>query len=584
MTRRIGQLLLAVAALIALYLGLASFSGPESVGCDGSGTCQIVLKSKWASIFGISVAWIGLGLYLSAIFCSFLAPKGPLPAVLLVLILGGACWFAAVQIFVLKAFCPWCSAAHLSASIGALLSLNLSSLRPDRRGFSRLAVPLCILIVGIFTQAFSSSPEMIDRKTYAKPLVEETSTLFSFHDGQVRIPKSSLPFVGEGPRNHALFFLWDPTCPFCLETLDLILAADHEQTPARVYLIPGAHSAQSKGLQRLLLTLWHRSPTAFRAVLRDLATGRVPIEFSKVIEAAAGHLNSSVADLFTEQSLRGSETSPLLAEADLLVKTHATQLDLPTLPQIILPTEIIAGLPSIDRLADLLQNAPLLAERTTALPTRPSKPLYPRPSDLSLRYATEVIDLGPLRQGTKTDLVFELENLGSDPLILRKINPPCACSSFLSKTGEIGPGESGQFSVRLDTSRLFGHIEQSVFVHTNRSKLPHEVQISADVWGPIRVLPSRVRKRASTAGFQSVLNILEDPSFETTLTGATSTLENLEVSILRDQSPPQLLVQGRNLEPGQLKGQIQILTEPANHAPPPIEVDLTIQPKNLSEK
>lgn len=121
--------LLALATVLALWLALVSWQSGQVPGCDAAG-CGVVLTSKWSKIFGVPVGLFGTGLYATL---AWFALRGSAPrrgmltttltATLALLVPAAAAWFAALQLFVLKAFCPWCSGTHLVATTGAILFL-----------------------------------------------------------------------------------------------------------------------------------------------------------------------------------------------------------------------------------------------------------------------------------------------------------------------------------------------------------------------------------------------------------------------------------------------------------------------------
>jgi uncharacterized membrane protein len=124
--RAVALALLALATLLSAWLALQSVRSGSVPGCD-EGNCAIVLTSKWSKVFGVPVGLFGAAAY--AILAILGAkpfpasPRGPrLTAAALVLMIPAAgLWFACLQLFVLHAFCPWCSATHAIATTGAIL-------------------------------------------------------------------------------------------------------------------------------------------------------------------------------------------------------------------------------------------------------------------------------------------------------------------------------------------------------------------------------------------------------------------------------------------------------------------------------
>src|SRR5687768_6021962 len=125
------RVLLLAALLISIYLGWVSFGGTAVAGCGPESNCDKVLSSRWSKWFGIPVAVPAFFLYtfmLAAVLR--LTPKASaqqqrqawsalVPAAWVVL--GAVVWFVALQLFVIKAMCPFCMAAHACGLAAAAL-------------------------------------------------------------------------------------------------------------------------------------------------------------------------------------------------------------------------------------------------------------------------------------------------------------------------------------------------------------------------------------------------------------------------------------------------------------------------------
>ena len=121
------------ALLISIYLAWGSIQSGLPVGCGPDSGCDRVLHSKWAYWFRIPVSVFAVITYVVLLAGSIsLAPAMPaprqrrawtvvLPCALLVLV--AAVWFVALQLFVIKAVCPWCMTAHGLGFVAGLLLL-----------------------------------------------------------------------------------------------------------------------------------------------------------------------------------------------------------------------------------------------------------------------------------------------------------------------------------------------------------------------------------------------------------------------------------------------------------------------------
>jgi uncharacterized membrane protein len=127
------RVLCGLAMVVSVYLVWTSLSKGNVVGCGPESGCHEVLKSRWASWFGIPVSLFGFLAYLAFFLGTYrLGPKVPaasqrqiwmllLPCA--ILIAGGAVWFTGIQMFVLGTFCPYCLTTHSLALTAAIILL-----------------------------------------------------------------------------------------------------------------------------------------------------------------------------------------------------------------------------------------------------------------------------------------------------------------------------------------------------------------------------------------------------------------------------------------------------------------------------
>lgn len=124
--------LIAIALALSAYLSWHSLVGGSVIGCDGGSSCDQVLSSRWSTIGGVvPVSGLAAGAYLAMFVASFsLGPNTSTPVrrlawdAMLVLVgaaAGSAVWFFIVQKWYVGAFCPYCTAAHITGLLMAVL-------------------------------------------------------------------------------------------------------------------------------------------------------------------------------------------------------------------------------------------------------------------------------------------------------------------------------------------------------------------------------------------------------------------------------------------------------------------------------
>lgn len=132
MTRRMLTALVALVGLfVALYLALYKAGVIGSLAC-GTGSCETVQLSRWATFLGLPVAFWGVGYY-AVVFALALAgiqerwSESSRPALALVVMTGWgvlfSAWLTYLELFVIHAICRWCVVSAVIA--GVLFALAL---------------------------------------------------------------------------------------------------------------------------------------------------------------------------------------------------------------------------------------------------------------------------------------------------------------------------------------------------------------------------------------------------------------------------------------------------------------------------
>jgi uncharacterized membrane protein/protein-disulfide isomerase len=123
--RRVLTGLSVLALVLSAYLGWHYLTGGAALGCGGGSPCDRVLNSRWSSVAGVlPVSGLAAGAYLALLAAGlFIGPSTEAPVrrlawrAMLVLTgsaAGGVVWFIIVQRWMIRAFCPYCMATHLT--------------------------------------------------------------------------------------------------------------------------------------------------------------------------------------------------------------------------------------------------------------------------------------------------------------------------------------------------------------------------------------------------------------------------------------------------------------------------------------
>jgi uncharacterized membrane protein len=132
--RTVLLVLAVLGTLISAYLTWTHFAGLTPV-CTGSGEgCQTVQSSRYASVLGIPVAFLGLIAYGGLIFSTALWRETGIYLGLLISLVGTlfSAYLTYLEIFVIGALCQWCLASA-AIMLAALVCATLAAL-PLLRG------------------------------------------------------------------------------------------------------------------------------------------------------------------------------------------------------------------------------------------------------------------------------------------------------------------------------------------------------------------------------------------------------------------------------------------------------------------
>ncbi|HVT40890.1 MAG TPA: vitamin K epoxide reductase family protein [Gemmatimonadaceae bacterium] len=140
MTRRNIIAVLSLAGVfLATYLSLYKLGIIGSLAC-GTGQCEVVQTSQWATLVGAPVALWGVGFYLAMFAASVAGSFGHLTesraiSVALVVMSGWGVlfsgWLTYVEVVKIEAICRWCVASAIL--VLALFVLSIGEMKKDSR-------------------------------------------------------------------------------------------------------------------------------------------------------------------------------------------------------------------------------------------------------------------------------------------------------------------------------------------------------------------------------------------------------------------------------------------------------------------
>ena len=280
--KTVALFLCAACLVLAGWMLFHSLTGVRMAGCGAGSGCDSVMGSPWAYVLGgVPVSLPAAVAYLLLALCIvFLGGESPedrsldrlLWPIMLVLsgaVVGAALWFCYLQLFVLHAFCKYCTFLHLLGILLAVLIACHSGLAPEspRRRYGWFLAGLAAAAVFAFVQARTLPAAAYDtgRTEVALP---------AFTDEEI-------PVLGQQEAPEEFTLLFDFQCIHCRRlhrVLPDLLEKAGGQFRVRLCPVPLSSAcnpyipasgidrfAGSCPLTRYALAVWYACPDAYAA-------------------------------------------------------------------------------------------------------------------------------------------------------------------------------------------------------------------------------------------------------------------------------------------------------------------------------
>ena len=379
-------LLSAVAALVSVLL----LRPPRALpGCGPRSGCDAVTSSRWSRLGPVPVALPG-GIVFVVILASSitrLVVSGLYDSVEVSLLvcapmaLGAAIWFSALQLLILRRFCPYCMVIHAAGAVAGLLILLTHPLMlvPLVAGSSCLLLFVVLQVLIRPTLYHLVSTESLpDSEPSLQPSPALAMAPLHLDSGRVSINRQDWPFLGSPTAHPTLALLFDVTCHDCRDLyrslLHAIQASPEEfavvviPVPMTPACNPGVQTADrfhpdSCDYARLTLALWNTDRVLYREY-ESWMLGRTSLP--PLFEARSLASRVLGAARLTLALAGPSVESGLL---DSVAVYHATQSA--QLPQLLLPHGILQGMITIPELRKVLSQQEVTAAPTSGVGQSP---------------------------------------------------------------------------------------------------------------------------------------------------------------------------------------------------------------------
>lgn len=98
-----------------------------------------------------------------------------------------------------------------------------------------------------------------------------------------------------------------------------------------------------------------------------------------------------------------------------------------------------------------------------------------------VKFASELVDLGQVKQGNPVTGTFTLTNIGQEPLIIESVTPGCGCTKSDYTKEPIMPGKTGTITATYNAAAA-GNFSKMVTIKFKGIDEQKTVSITGKVW------------------------------------------------------------------------------------------------------
>ena len=96
----------------------------------------------------------------------------------------------------------------------------------------------------------------------------------------------------------------------------------------------------------------------------------------------------------------------------------------------------------------------------------------------------DTYDMGPVKKGPIKEHTFEFTNTGTEPLIIKDVNPSCGCTNVdWSPKTPIAPGKKGTIHMGLRTAEQHGNFQKEIYIQSNAANAAPDKRYTIHIKG-----------------------------------------------------------------------------------------------------
>jgi hypothetical protein len=151
------------------------------------------------------------------------------------------------------------------------------------------------------------------------------------------------------------------------------------------------------------------------------------------------------------------------------------------------------------------------------------------------------IDFGALNRGTIAERNVVLKNVGTDTLVISRVDASCGCTGTMMSDQRIKPGGTGTLMITFNSKNFTGPIHKTVTVHSNTVEgTTTVIEFVADVVEEVSVDPTALWFRDAQVGVATSATFLvkNQGKAPLKLTAVKTQLEGLTIRLPEEPIEP----------------------------------------------
>lgn len=117
-------------------------------------------------------------------------------------------------------------------------------------------------------------------------------------------------------------------------------------------------------------------------------------------------------------------------------------------------------------------------------------------------------DFGTMSRGTKIEKKVTLKNVGTETLVIGKVDAACGCTGTLVSNDHLKPGETGSLAITFNSQNFSGYVHKTVTVNSNsQPNAATVIEFSATVQEEISLTPNHIWFRDAQVGLQTTATL-----------------------------------------------------------------------------